>query len=152
MVALTLWEIRPLPSNKHSVGVCMYWCGLGGLLGCRAPWGVCSWEGLLFREHPLPPSCSVCCVYRETELGKPRYQRGQFGIRSWDSAVLVNTVAWMEESWDCCQCSKSKSENCNWGKCLVTWNSLIVKWWNYIHGWVHIKHFLLFTSSSYGPH
>lgn len=69
MVVWTFWGIRPLPSNKHSVGACMHSCGLGGLLGCHAPWGVCSWEGLLFRAHPeaLPPSCSVCGEQRSWE-------------------------------------------------------------------------------------
>lgn len=83
------WQIRPLPSNKHSVGACMCSCGLGGPLGHNAPWGVCSWEGLLFGEHPeaLPPSCSVCAC-GETELGKPQHQRGQFVVWSWVCCCL----------------------------------------------------------------
>lgn len=62
-----------------------------------APQGVCSWEGLLFREHPepssqLPPpprSGKVCCIHGQRELGKP--QGRQF------VAVEVNIAKWVEK-------------------------------------------------------
>lgn len=56
--------------------------------------------------------------------------------------------------------SKNKSKNCNWGKYLFFHSKaseeqlltlVIIKWQDYLHGWAHINHFLLFTSSPYVP-
>lgn len=82
----------------------MYLCsrGLGGLLGGLAPQGVCSWEGLLFREHPEPPHPGrVYCIHGQRELGKP--QGRQF------VADEVNIAKWVEKSLGYCQYGKSRN-------------------------------------------
>lgn len=122
-LALAIWVCYGCPGFwrdqtsdlKEPFGGRMYlWSrGQGGLLGGLAPQGVCSWEGLLFREHPEPPlpsSGKVCCIHGQRELGKPqrkaicscwgKYCKMGGKKKAW---VIVSTV-------------KAVIQNPNWGK------------------------------------